>query len=128
MILTPEQRMAAEMGLDVDNPFGRGASRGKQWPGGVMVYAIHPTLGTFLLHLKMFPMLMVHPFRIKVAGIYSNFHQKLILEEVNSFPYVAIVDKNLTWNDHLDDIRSKINSNLSFLRWINLFLTAAVFV
>ena len=45
MVLTGDQRMAAELGLDVDNPFGRGASRGKQWPGGVMVYAIHPTLG-----------------------------------------------------------------------------------
>ena len=45
MVLTWDQRMAAELGLDVDNPFGRAASKGRQWPGGVLVYAIHPTLG-----------------------------------------------------------------------------------
>ncbi|XP_078370021.1 zinc metalloproteinase nas-15-like isoform X2 [Oculina patagonica] len=44
MILTRDQRMAAALGLDVDNPFGRAASRGRQWPGGVLVYAIHPSL------------------------------------------------------------------------------------
>ena len=27
MILTPEQRMAAEMGLDVDNPMGKAATK-----------------------------------------------------------------------------------------------------
>jgi len=26
MILTDEQRMAAELGMDVDNPFGRGST------------------------------------------------------------------------------------------------------
>ncbi len=45
MILTRDQRMAAALGLDVDNPFGRAASGGRQWPGGVLVYAIHPSLG-----------------------------------------------------------------------------------
>ena len=46
MILTPEQRMAAELGLDVDH------HRGRQWPGGVMIFAIHPTLGKFSASLK----------------------------------------------------------------------------
>ena len=40
MILTPDQRMAAELGLDVDNPLGRGATIGRQWPGGDLVYVI----------------------------------------------------------------------------------------
>lgn len=40
------------MGLDVDDPLGRGANRGRQWPGGVMIYAIHPTLGKFSALLK----------------------------------------------------------------------------
>ena len=40
------------MGLDVDHPLGRGANRGRQWPGGVMVYAIHPSLGTLKWSFK----------------------------------------------------------------------------
>ena len=40
MILTTEQRMAAKLGLDVDNPFGRASTKGKQWPGGVVPYII----------------------------------------------------------------------------------------
>ncbi|KAJ7393134.1 hypothetical protein OS493_008435 [Desmophyllum pertusum] len=44
IILTAEQRMAAEMGLDVDNPLGRGSARNKQWPGGVMFYVIDSSL------------------------------------------------------------------------------------
>ncbi|XP_073253783.1 zinc metalloproteinase nas-15-like [Porites lutea] len=44
MILTPEQRMAAEMGLDVDNPMGKAAIKNKQWPGGVMAYVIDSSL------------------------------------------------------------------------------------
>ncbi|KAK3713995.1 hypothetical protein QZH41_018773, partial [Actinostola sp. cb2023] len=44
MILTPEQRMAAMNGLDVDAPMGRGAAIGKQWPSGVLVYEIDNTL------------------------------------------------------------------------------------
>jgi len=44
MILTDEQRMAAEMGLDVDNPLGRGSTKNRQWPGGVMAYVIDSSL------------------------------------------------------------------------------------
>ncbi|KAL9973963.1 hypothetical protein ACROYT_G020490 [Oculina patagonica] len=44
IILNAEQRMAVAMGLDIDNPFGRGVRRGRNWPKGVMIYAIHPTL------------------------------------------------------------------------------------
>ncbi|KAM7433977.1 hypothetical protein ABFA07_015862 [Porites harrisoni] len=44
MILTPDQRMAAELGLDVDNPLGRGATVGRQWPGGDLVYVIDSSL------------------------------------------------------------------------------------
>ena len=47
MILTPDQRMAAELGLDVDNPIGRGATKYRLWPGGVMVYVIDSSLCTF---------------------------------------------------------------------------------
>ena len=47
MILTPDQRMAAELGLDVDNPLGRGATVGRQWPGGDLVYVIDSSLCTF---------------------------------------------------------------------------------
>ena len=46
MILTPDQRMAAELGLDVDNPLGRGATINRQWPGAVMVYVIDSSLCT----------------------------------------------------------------------------------
>ena len=46
MILTPDQRMAAEMGLDVDNPLGRGLSENRKWPDGKLVYSIDPSLGT----------------------------------------------------------------------------------
>ena len=47
-ILTADQRMAANLGLDIDNPFGRGATKGRQWPGGAMHYVIHSTLCTFV--------------------------------------------------------------------------------
>ena len=46
MILTTDQRVAAEMGLDVDNPMGRGSTKGRQWPGGVMAYVIDSSLCT----------------------------------------------------------------------------------
>ena len=46
MILTTDQRVAAEMGLDVDNPTGRGATKNRQWPGGVMAYVIDSSLCT----------------------------------------------------------------------------------
>ncbi|XP_078369994.1 zinc metalloproteinase nas-15-like [Oculina patagonica] len=44
MRLTAEQRLAAEMGLDVDKPLGRGSIRNRKWPGGVMVYVIDSSL------------------------------------------------------------------------------------
>ena len=44
MILTHEQRMAAEMGLDIDNPVGRASIRNKLWPGGKMAYVIDSRL------------------------------------------------------------------------------------
>ena len=47
MILTPDQRMAAELGLDVA-PVGRAATKGRQWPRGVMIYAIDGSLCTFV--------------------------------------------------------------------------------
>ena len=49
MIFTPDQRMAAELGLDVDNPFGRGSTKGRQWPGGLVPYVIDPSLCEFFL-------------------------------------------------------------------------------
>ena len=64
------------MGLNVDDPLGRGAQRNKQWPGGLMVYAIHPDLGTFLDSLKNVFYVSDAPFRIKVPGIYLNFYLK----------------------------------------------------
>ncbi|XP_078355439.1 zinc metalloproteinase nas-14-like [Oculina patagonica] len=44
MRLTAEQRLAAEMGLDVDKPLGRGSIRNRKWPGGVMAYVIDSSL------------------------------------------------------------------------------------
>lgn len=44
MILTPDQMMAAKMGMDVDNPFGRVSTMNRQWPGGVVPYVIDSTL------------------------------------------------------------------------------------
>ena len=46
MILTPEQRAYAMMGLDVSAPHKQGgASRGPLWPNGVLIYVISPELG-----------------------------------------------------------------------------------
>ena len=44
MILTPEQREAALNGGDVDQAVGRGATKGRQWPGGVLAYVIDSSL------------------------------------------------------------------------------------
>lgn len=45
MILTPEQRAYAMMGLDVSAPNKQGAaSRGPLWPNGVLIYDISPVL------------------------------------------------------------------------------------
>jgi len=44
MILTTDQRMAAEMGLDVDDPLGRGSTKNRQWPKGEMAYVIDSSL------------------------------------------------------------------------------------
>ncbi|KAJ7393135.1 hypothetical protein OS493_008436 [Desmophyllum pertusum] len=44
MILTADQRMAAAMGLDIDNPFGRSSTKNRQWPGGVVAYVIDSSL------------------------------------------------------------------------------------
>lgn len=52
MLLTADQRMAAEMGMDVDNPFGRGSTKNRQWPGGVMAYVIDSSLCKFVFPLK----------------------------------------------------------------------------
>lgn len=51
MILDPDQRMAIELGLDVDNPFGRGSTINRQWPGGVMHYVIDSSLCKFVISL-----------------------------------------------------------------------------
>ena len=50
MILTADQRMAAEMGLDVDDPMGRGSTKNRQWPGGVMAYVIDSSLCKKMVH------------------------------------------------------------------------------
>ena len=54
IILTPEQHMATELGLDVDNPLGRGSSKGKQWPGGVVAYVIDSSLCKFICLILFF--------------------------------------------------------------------------
>ena len=51
MILTAEQRMAAEMGLDVDNPLGRGSIKNRQWPGGVIPYEMDASLCKLFFNL-----------------------------------------------------------------------------
>ena len=48
MIFTPEQRMAAEKGLDVDNLSGRASIKSKLWPNGVMNYEIDSSLCKYL--------------------------------------------------------------------------------
>ena len=61
MILTPDQRMAAERGLDVDNPLGKRLSENRKWPDGKLVYAIDPRLGTsefLFLYRKIFLLIL----------------------------------------------------------------------
>ena len=47
MVLNSIQRLAAVKGLDVDKATGnaRGSILNKQWPGGVMIYAVDPQIG-----------------------------------------------------------------------------------
>ena len=45
MILTPDQKIAAMYGGDVDADIERGAIRKNLWPGGVLVYEIDTRLG-----------------------------------------------------------------------------------
>ncbi|KAK3710383.1 hypothetical protein QZH41_012310, partial [Actinostola sp. cb2023] len=40
MVLTDAQRMAAEMGQDIDKPTARGGIKTGRWPGGVVPYTI----------------------------------------------------------------------------------------
>jgi len=47
MVLNTVQRLAAMKGLDVDKATGnaRGSILNKQWPGGVLIYAVDPQIG-----------------------------------------------------------------------------------
>jgi len=47
MVLNTVQRLAAMEGLDVDKATGnaRGSILNKQWPGGVLIYAVDPQIG-----------------------------------------------------------------------------------
>ena len=56
MILTPEQRGNIEMGLDVGASNRQAESiswRKLLWPYGVVVYDIQPTLGKFMISVKL---------------------------------------------------------------------------
>jgi len=46
MVLNTVQRLAAMKGLDVDKATGnaRGSILNKQWPGGVLIYAVDPQI------------------------------------------------------------------------------------
>jgi len=48
MLLTPEERRSAELGLDVDKPnsLKRGSARSHLWPNGVVIYDIQPDLAS----------------------------------------------------------------------------------
>ena len=52
MILTAEQRAAAEAGQDVDAPVSRGSIRRGLWKEGVLVYEISSSLRKFFKILK----------------------------------------------------------------------------
>lgn len=58
----------------------------------------------------------------KVNSIVTTTDSKP-LEEVKSLSYLGIViNKNLTWDDHLNHIRGKINKKLGLLRRIKPYL------
>ena len=67
MVLTPEQRAAAEAGQDVDAPLSRGSFRGALWKGGVLHYRIDRSLSesTLIIDLSMFSCLLSLHFRNK---------------------------------------------------------------
>ena len=56
MILTLEQRAAAEAGQDVDAPVSRGSIRRGLWKGGVLYYRIDRSLSesTLIINFSMF--------------------------------------------------------------------------
>lgn len=47
MLLTPEQRAAAEAGHDVDQVVSRGSARRGRWRDGVFVYSITNSLSKY---------------------------------------------------------------------------------
>lgn len=51
MILTSEQRLEAEMELDVDSSLKRGSVRKKLWPDGIVAYEIQSDLGKFFINV-----------------------------------------------------------------------------
>ena len=55
--------------------------------------------------------------KIDSINVFSNGN--LLEELVHSFPYLGLViNKNLTWEDHIDHMRCKINKKLGLLRRI----------
>ena len=76
MILTADQRMAAEQGMDVDNPFGRGSTKDRQWPRGVIPYVIDPSLCKFLLMVFFF---VISHFQFSIFHFHSLIHLSVCL-------------------------------------------------
>ena len=72
MILTPDQRMAAELGLDVDNPLGRGATIGRQWPRGDLVYVIDSSLCTFEFAVSLNKYVLRHDALWHMCGVIGH--------------------------------------------------------
>lgn len=52
MILSQEQRLKAEMELDVDSSVKRGSIRNKLWPDGVIAYVIQSGLGKLFINIS----------------------------------------------------------------------------
>ena len=52
MILSQEQRLKAEMELDVDSSVKRGSIRNKLWPDGVIAYVIQSDLGKLFINIS----------------------------------------------------------------------------